>query len=96
MTLRWKKDPRETGLRSIGAGPRSSWLREDGEVRVACVSALRNGHDVIGWYFVVGWDSEIPLYNACGSPLRTEAEAKQKAMEYVKKARAAAEIGRGM
>ncbi|MGY6273501.1 hypothetical protein ACXIUT_27855 [Achromobacter denitrificans] len=79
--MRWKKEPRETGLRSVLAGERSSWLRDDKGVRYACVSALCGG----GWYFVAGWDSGIPRENTCQQPVETEAEAKTAAMAYVKK-----------
>lgn len=80
--LRWKKEPRETGLRAIGAGPRSSWLH-DGQKRYACVSALRR-YGQSPWYWVAGWDSDVPHKNTCGEPVLTEAEAKAAAMAYVR------------
>ncbi|WP_238925130.1 hypothetical protein [Achromobacter insuavis] len=79
--MRWKKEPKETGLRAITAGPRSSTLRNAAGVRHATVTALRGG----GWYFVAGWESGLPHLNTCSTPVATEAEAKAAAMAYVKK-----------
>jgi hypothetical protein len=86
MKLRWKKEPRETGLRSVGAGPyRSSWLH-DGETKFACVSPDGGNwmQPLAGWYWVAGWDSDIPPKNTCAKPCATEAEAKAAAEAYVK------------
>lgn len=79
--MRWRKEPRETGLRSVLAGERSSYLRDENGVRYACVSHIRGG----GWYFVAGWDSSIPHENTCQQPVETEAQAKAAAIAYVKK-----------
>lgn len=85
--LRWKKEPRETGLLAVGrdSSKRSSWLH-DGSTRYACVSSL--GYSVLGrsdgWYWVAGWDSGVPYKNTCGTPVDTEAEAKAQATAYVK------------
>jgi hypothetical protein len=88
MTLRWKRAPRETGLRSVGAGPyRSSWLQENG-VRYACVSP--SGGDwrkpLQGWYWTAGWDSDIPGISTCDQLCATEEEAKAAALQYVRNA----------
>lgn len=62
-TLRWKKEPRETGLRAVLARPRSSYLLDAEGVRFACVSANLAG----GWYFVAGWSraslTQTPIKN---------------------------------
>ncbi len=79
--MRWRKEPRETGLRSALARERSSYLRDENGVRYACVSHIRGG----GWYFVAGWDSDIPHENTCQQPVETEAQAKAAAIAYVKK-----------
>jgi hypothetical protein len=86
MALRWRKDPRETGLARICAGPRGHTLYKDGEERVASVNPFRNGwtHEYIGWYWVAFGDG-IPRKNTCENPVETEAEAKKEAMTYVKK-----------
>ena len=82
MAMRWKMAERETGLRAIGAPPRSHWLRKDGK-RLACVSPIdRRGS---GWYWVAGWDSGIPHMNTCGSPEETVEAAKAAATAYVRK-----------
>ena len=86
--LRWKLDPRETGLRSVGAGPRGSTLH-DGEKRYATVSPIRGG----GWYWVAGWSSGVPHMNTSHSPVDTADEAKAQAMAYVKEHLAAIETG---
>lgn len=84
MALRWKKEPPETGLRRVGAGPRSSWLH-DGKTKFATVSAKRqNFGSYSGWYWVAGWDSGAPHKNTCNEPCETEQEAKAQAMAYVK------------
>jgi len=85
MALRWRKDKRQTGLAGVCAGPRGSGLY-DGEKKYASVNARSigwgKGYD--GWYWVAGWDSDVPMRNTCDKPLKTEAEAKEAAMEYVK------------
>ena len=85
MTLRWKKQPRETGLRSVGAGPRSSDLW-DGVKKYATVSALGGGWrgPLTGWYWVCGTDAVGEYRNTCGEPKPTEAEAKAEAMAWIK------------
>ena len=80
--LRWKLEPKETGLRAVVAGPQSSWLT-DGQKRYACVSSL--GRSAARWYWVAGWDSQVPHRNTSsdGEPLSLD-EAKAAAMEYVR------------
>jgi hypothetical protein len=78
--MRWKKDAKETGLRTVFAGPRGSkyW---DGELVYARVYYLMNR----GWYFVAGWDSDVPYKNTCHDTLfKTEKEAKECAVVYIK------------
>ncbi len=77
--LRWKLEPRETGLRAVCAGPRGSSLH-DGTKRYATVRALRGG----GWFWVAGWDSGVPHKNTCDAPSATAQEAKDAALAYVK------------
>lgn len=81
--LRWKKEPRETGLRAVGAGPRGSELH-DGSTRYAVASAKRTDRRVMGWYWVAGWESKVPHKNTCESPCATEEEAKAQALAYVR------------
>ena len=86
IRLRWKKNPRETGLRAIGAGPRGSKLH-DGQKQYASVYPLRNGFSAqsCGWYWVVrGQDFGGEYMNTCGSPVEDESTAKAQAMAYVK------------
>lgn len=80
--LRWKMEPRKTGLRAVAAGPRSSWLT-DGQTRYACVSSL--GRSAARWYWVAGWGSQVPHRNTAseGVPLSLD-EAKAAAMAYVR------------
>lgn len=83
--LRWKKNPRETGLRSVMAWPRGSALH-DGKKTYARVSAL--GGDwrgpVRGWYFVCSTDMVGEYANTCNEPAPDEATAKAQAMAFVK------------
>ena len=85
MALRWKKDPKETGLRAIGAGPRGSTLRE-GDKEYAHVSSLGGGWQggVRGWYFTCGTDAFGEYVNTCNNPAPDEKTAKRQAMELVK------------
>jgi hypothetical protein len=85
MALRWRKDPRETGLAGVCAGPRGHTLYKDGKERVASVNAYRDGWgmDYKGWYWVARGDS-IPYKNTCDNPVETDTEAKKEAMAYVK------------
>lgn len=85
--MRWKKDAAETGLLRVGAGPRGSKLRDSNQ-EWAWVTAIGGGwRELKGWYFVVPSGLPIPYMNTCGSPVETEKEAKQQAMDYVKKHR---------
>lgn len=88
--LRWKKNPPETGLRAVVAGPRGSKLH-DGETKFASVDYSRYH----GWYWVAGWGSGVPRYNSAGTPCESEAEAKRQAEEYVRACLAAPEVPRG-
>lgn len=82
---RWKKEPREIGLASIGALPRGSYLH-DGEKKYAHTYPLGGGWrcDVKGWYFVCQSDAVGEYINTCNNPAPDEETAKAQAMEYVK------------
>lgn len=80
IRLRWKKNPAPTGLMAVGSGPRGSKLH-DGEKKYASVCADRQER----WYWVAGWDSDVPYMNTCDSSVATEDEAKSQALAYVKK-----------
>lgn len=85
MVMRWKKDPAATGLARVRAGPRGSTLRIDADVRVATVQAVTKERE-LGWFWVAGWGHpDVPHHNSCNTPVASEKEAKDKAMEYVKK-----------
>lgn len=83
--LRWKKEKAPTGLSAVGAGPRG-FIYHDGEKQYASVSALGGGYQgpLQGWYWVAGWDSDVPHKNTCDSPKDSPNAAKQEATEYVK------------
>ena len=83
MTLRWKKEKALTGLQAIAAPPRG-YIYWDGEKKYAVVSPLMDWHRHIGWYWVAGWDSDVPHKNTCGEPVDTIEEAKEAATKYVK------------
>lgn len=84
MKLTWKKEPKETGLRRITAGPSGSKLH-DGLKTYATVCALGGGMHcpVKGWYWVSGWSSGIPHKNTCNEPVATEKDAKKAARDFV-------------
>ena len=77
--LRWKREKRETGLAAIAAGPRG-YFYHDGDKKYATVNA-HGGK----WYWVAGWNSNVPHKNTYDNPCRSIEEAKQQASEYVKK-----------
>lgn len=79
IRLRWKLKAAPTGLMAMVSGPRGSMLH-DGEITYATVSADRKG----GWFWVAGWDSDVPYMNTCASPVASVDEAKAEALAYVK------------
>ena len=82
MKLRWKLYPPETGLRRIGAGPRSS-VYHDGSNDYASVHAHSFRHTgKTGWYWVATGD--VPYRNTCNDKPLTEEMAKVEAAAYVK------------
>jgi hypothetical protein len=86
MKLRWKKEPRETGLRAVGANPNRASRLHDGTNEYASVypsGGAWNTGPLRGWYWVAF--GGVPYNNTCNLPLyATEAEAKAAAMAYVK------------
>jgi hypothetical protein len=86
MALRWKNDPRPTGLRSVIAGPQGSTMR-DGDDSYASTNfaAARYNDGISGWYWVARNEDEgIPLKNTCETLVADEATAKAEAMAYVR------------
>ena len=80
MRLRWKKEPRKTGLSRYLAGPRRSKLY-DGTTEYARVQPLGSRVSSPRWlWFWVAFDK-----NTCNEPCEEEAEAKAQAMAFVKK-----------
>lgn len=90
MKLRWKKNPVETGLISIGKDSKKRGSKlHDGETEYAYVyhhdySYLAyRVHGKTGCYWVASGD--VPYINTCNEPPLTEDEAKAAAMSHVKK-----------
>ena len=84
IRLRWKKEPRETGLRRILSVPRGSRLH-DGTKEYATVRAIGgrwSAHRWL-WYWVANGVGEYK--NTWNEPCEEEAEAKAQAMAFVKK-----------
>lgn len=91
MILRWKKNPRPTGLARIGSGPVGSKLRSPDGEEFAVVYA-HHGRSATyaqkGWYWVAPANAqmEIPYFNSCHeTDVKTEAEAKAAAVAYIRK-----------
>lgn len=84
MRITWKKEPKETGLRSVSQSPRGYDLRVDGE-RVGAVRANKVGwQQWNGWWWYARSDKHgIPLRNEAGAPLKTIKEAKDACKAYV-------------
>ena len=84
MRMRWKREKTVTGLAAVGASPRG-YEYHDGESLYAVVSPLMNSKRYcVGWYWVAGWDSDVPQKNTCVSPCATPEVAKAQAVKYVK------------
>ncbi len=84
LRLRWRLDKHPSGLAGVCAGPRGSTLYDSTGKRYAMVSAINRGGS--GWYWVAGWDSDVPRRNTCNQPVPTIDEAKAEAMAYVRAA----------
>lgn len=83
--LTWKREERETGLRSIYQGERGYDLRING-VRIgrACRKGVRFGASE-GYYWYAGEPPWLPHKNTSDTPVATMDEAKAQCMAYVKK-----------
>jgi hypothetical protein len=79
MALRWKMNPKETGLRRVGAGPRGHTLRDDGQP-VLYVQSLGGGWrgPVTGWFWYGCGE------NTAVAPWATAEEAKAAAGAFYK------------
>ena len=87
MTIRWRNNPRLTGLQAIGAAPQGSTLR-DGEEEVANTGNLSGGWhgEKQGWWYWVtprNEDLGIGYMNTCRDPVPTQKEAKSQARAYI-------------
>lgn len=76
---RWRKEPRETGLRSIGAGPRGYELRLGDDVILSVRPDGGNWARPLKGWFWVGMGQ-----NTCRSLCATVEEAKAQADAYYK------------
>lgn len=84
MRITFKQNPRETGLRSVGAGPRGYRINLDGK-DVGSVGALGGGAfngPMRGWFYVVSGD-DFTYRNTCGEIGRSLDEAKAAAKAYI-------------
>lgn len=87
----FKLKPAETGLRRVGAGPRSSHINLNGSP-IGSVCALGGGWrgPVRGWYWVIHADAVrpgSPLMNTCHKPAKSADEAKAQAKKWIQEAR---------
>ena len=91
--IRWKKEPKETGLRSVGAAARG-YVLHDGKTNYAYIYPKGGGWlgKQNGWYWVVPMHENMPYKNSFQTPCETvekaKAEAKDYVMSYLKKAEA--------
>jgi hypothetical protein len=83
MALRWKKHPRETGLRAVGANPNRASDLLDGASEYATVYPFGGTWrgKLQGWYFTSRLGGHV---NTCNDLAPDEATAKAQAMAYVK------------
>lgn len=85
VTLRWKRQPSETGLRAVVQGPRG-WHLYWGTKRIATVSVLYKGfsRETDGWYFVAREDDlKVPHRNTCGERGKPASVARADCVAYV-------------
>ena len=82
--IRWKKEPKETELRRIGAAARG-YVLHDGKTVYSHVSPSGGGWRSIqnGRYWVVPTHESIPYKNTCQTPCETVEDAKAQAKDYV-------------
>lgn len=83
--LRWKRAPRETGLRAIGAAP-PGWRLHDGEKEYASVWPIGGGWNsgpVRGWCWSCGKEEWTEHKNTAATPCATPEEAKAQAKAYI-------------
>ena len=85
MTVRWKLNPRQTGLRAVGAGPRGYELH-DGSIVLMWIQANGGGwrRPQEGWYWY-GLEA-----NTSSTPVATIEEAKAQARAWYEKHKEAA------
>ena len=81
---RWRKQPSEGGLRSIGQGPRGYELRLDGEelIHVSAAGGNATGGPLRGWYwygFGVNTYTTKPLFKTA-EDAKADADAFYKSM----------------
>lgn len=81
--LRWK---RESKGQYAAFGRPPGFKLHDGEKTYAMVSPLGGDwrRPLIGWYWVAGWDSDVPYKNTCDHPVETPECAKEQAEAYVR------------
>ena len=84
MAKRWKMSPKETGLAAVCAGPRCSYLSEDGSSN-DYLASVNYSNSCGGWYWVCPKNDElgIPWKNTCNNTVDTAKEAKHFARKYV-------------
>jgi hypothetical protein len=94
MRLTWKREPNETGLRSVDQGERSHKLRLNGQGDVLA-SVCHSSPNAFfpdrptGWYWTCGKNKELGIEwkNTCNEPLfETPEEAKKECKAYILKA----------
>src|ERR1035437_5903213 len=82
--LRWKKQPKRTGLARIGARPQSSNLRDASGKEYATVYPLRGPmREDLGWYWVSDSQNTGAHENTCNEPVPSEGDAKDAAKLWV-------------
>jgi|688.fasta_scaffold85900_3 hypothetical protein len=83
QALRWKKNPRPTGLAGVCSGHPGHSLNMGGEEYANAYEYSRRHSGKQGWYWVARGKS-VPLYNSCNDEPLSEDKAKRAAMDYVK------------
>lgn len=84
--LRWKRNPKPTGLARVAAPPQGHTLLDAEGKAFAYVSPLGGGMTSLrGWYYTCPGNVSGEWINTCRTPAATAEEAKAQAIAFVKK-----------
>lgn len=84
MSLRWKRNPRPTGLAGVCCGNMGSVLREGEKEYASTNYSEGKWGNSKGWFWSCRDEAQNKVINTCREPVENELEAKKAASDYVK------------